>query len=84
MTLAERRETASQDKRWEAPMGCCPYCPASIAAVHVDPLHPPLTAEAIFAGLLSHPTLTPQTESKRRIARDRARQKRGPPQIHFL
>jgi hypothetical protein len=37
------------------------------------------TGEAIFAGVIAHPALAPQTESKRRISADRSRQKRGPP-----
>ena len=35
--------------------------------------------EAVFAGIVFHPSIAPQTESKRRISADRSRQKRGPP-----
>jgi hypothetical protein len=56
----------------------CPYGAQSMpVAVHegwtLD------TAAAVFAGLVSHPAGSPQTESKRRVASLRARQKRGPP-----
>ncbi len=37
------------------------------------------TSAAIFAGVVAHPSVAPQTESKRRISADRSRQKRGPP-----
>jgi hypothetical protein len=37
------------------------------------------TAQAVFAGVVAHPAVAPQTESKRRISADRSRQKRGPP-----
>ena len=37
------------------------------------------TSAAIFAGIVAHPSVSPQTESKRRISADRSRQKRGPP-----
>ncbi|HWZ52423.1 MAG TPA: hypothetical protein VNW54_13260 [Granulicella sp.] len=56
----------------------CPYgAQAMPVAVHegwtLD------TSAAVFAGLVSHPAGSPQTESKRRVASLRARQKRGPP-----
>jgi len=37
--------------------------------------------EAIFAGIAAHPAVAPRTASKRRIAADGARPKRGPPCI---
>lgn len=39
------------------------------------------TSKVIFAGILSHPSIAPQTESKRRISADRSRPKRGPPAV---
>jgi len=39
------------------------------------------TAKAVFVGLTAHPTGTPQTECRRRLASLRARQKRGPPVV---
>jgi hypothetical protein len=39
------------------------------------------TASAVFAGLVAHPSGSPQTESKRRVSSVRARHKRGPPMI---
>ncbi len=42
------------------------------------------TSAAIFAGIVSHPSVSPQTESKRRISADRSRQKRGPPSNYLV
>lgn len=58
----------------------CPYGLKSLPGTS----HPDWTlqtAEAIFAGIVAHPSIAPQTESKRRISADRSRQKRGPPAI---
>ena len=56
----------------------CPYFPGSIAVVHDEVFSVP-TAQAIFAELVAHPAVAAQTESKLRISRGCARQKRGPP-----
>jgi hypothetical protein len=58
----------------------CPYGAKSVPSTS----HPDwslATAQAVFAGVVAHPAVTPQTESKRRISSDRSRQKRGPPAI---
>src|SRR5882757_2391497 len=56
----------------------CPYTPQAPATGHPDllALDP---SSAIFAEIVSHPAGIAQTESRRRIAQDRSRQKRGPP-----
>jgi len=79
MSMAERNQAASHAPQFQAPAEKCPCCPATVASAHRDPLSRPETGQAIFANIVSHPTLAPQTESKRRISRDRSRQKRGPP-----
>lgn len=56
----------------------CPYGAKTIPGT----THPDWslqTREAIFAGIVAHPSVAPQDESKRRISADRSRQKRGPP-----
>ncbi len=69
----------SQTPRWQAPVELCPYCPASLPGYfHQELLNMPV-AQAIFSDIVSHPSGTVQTESRRRISRDRSRQKRGPP-----
>jgi len=78
MSMGERSQLASHDQQFRGPVEKCPYCPASLVASHPNPLAAP-TAQAIFAQIVSQPTSAAQPESKWRIARDRSRQKRGPP-----
>ena len=40
-------------------------------------------ASLIFAEIVSHPTVKPQTEARARVALDLSRQKRGPPAETF-
>jgi hypothetical protein len=56
----------------------CPAYPAVVTSAHHSDLafH---AASFIFAGILSHPTVRPQTYARARIALDISRQKRGPP-----
>jgi hypothetical protein len=73
------KATLSQDiPVFSTPSEGCPYCPASVAIVHVN-VFAPSVAQAVFAGLIAHPAVVPQTESKLQISRSRSRQKRGPP-----
>ena len=58
----------------------CPYgAPSAPTMSHPDWTLD--TAQAVFAGVVSHPAVAPQTESKRRVSADRSRHKRGPPAI---
>jgi hypothetical protein len=82
MSPAERGQFAGKRPEFRNPTEKCPYSTASMA-VSQHTYIGFLPAEAIFAGLVSHPTVAAQTESKWRIARDRTRSKRGPPS-HFL
>jgi hypothetical protein len=57
------------------------HCPAYPAVV-TSARHSDLAFHAsslIFAGIVSHPTVRPQTHARARIALDISRQKRGPP-----
>jgi hypothetical protein len=58
----------------------CPYMPQATAAVHVEFSVPP-NRQAIYAGLIGHPTVSPQTEAGYRVSHFRSRQKRGPPAL---
>ena len=83
MTMMERSVAAAKtDKapKWRAPLEHCPYCPTTLSVVHASPLAAPL-AEATYAEFFSHPAGLVQTESRRRVARDRSRHKRGPPAV---
>jgi len=78
MSMSERNQLAGK-AQFRAPMAKCPYSPGSVMSMHVERWGKPETADAVFAGFISHPGGSPQTESKRRISRDRSRQERGPP-----
>jgi hypothetical protein len=80
MSMAERSQLANPDPQFQAPAEKCPYCPTAIAVVHGNAFVPP-TAQAVFAGLVAHPAVAAQTESKLRISQNRSRQKRGPPSL---
>jgi hypothetical protein len=57
------------------------HCPAYPAVV-TSARHGDLSfhdASLIFAGIVSHPTVKPQTQARARVALDISRQKRGPP-----
>jgi hypothetical protein len=56
----------------------CPYCVYTAISPQAK-LCTPTASQAIFAGLLQHPAVSPQTEVNYRISYDRSRQKRGPP-----
>jgi hypothetical protein len=58
----------------------CPYTPAAPAVVLL-PSFTPETAAAIFAGVIRHPAVSPQTDAQLRVSFDRGRQKRGPPAL---
>jgi hypothetical protein len=71
-------EQASDDKGMGAIREKCPCLPAALSIL-VLPSFAPTTAAAIFAGVVQHASVAPQTDARRRISYDRARQKRGPP-----
>jgi hypothetical protein len=60
---------------------CCPACPGTAAASNQGPVAVLRNSAAIFAGLVSHPSIQPQTEARYRVAFSRSRQKRGPPVV---
>jgi hypothetical protein len=56
----------------------CPAYPAIATSVR----HSDLSfhkASLIFAEVVTHPSITPQTQARARVALDRSRHKRGPP-----
>ena len=56
----------------------CASFPRATAAMETV-VFGPSTHNAVFAGVISHPSVSPQTEAGYRISFDRSRQKRGPP-----
>jgi hypothetical protein len=61
----------------------CP-CTMHAAVVSQTRLAGPSTSEAVFAGFVRHPAVSPQTEAGYRISFHRSRQKRGPPSFFLL
>ena len=83
MSAAEKSESANAKPAFSVPLDKCPYAPAAVAASH-HPANEVATSSAIYAEVVSHPSVRPQTESKRRISQDRSRSKRGPPTLASL
>ena len=69
---SDRAVTSISDK--------CPFAPHSMVASQAHH-HGLNTSRAIFAGLVRHPAVSPQTEAAFRVSYDRSRQKRGPPSL---
>lgn len=83
MNMADRERLAEVSSaagtvQWSAPVERCPYYPRVTTASHLNVLGAGAYGRA-YGALLSHPAGVAQTESKWRSARDRSRQKRGPP-----
>ncbi len=78
MNMGGNGVQSSDHAHLSAPVAQCPYRPGIVPSPHLNLLSP-MTSAAIFAALVSHPSGSPQTASRRRIARDRSRLKRGPP-----
>jgi len=73
-------QQSSEDRGFGSVREKCPYSPAALTIV-VLPSFAPTTASAIYAGVVRHASVAPQTDARRRISYDRARQKRGPPSL---
>ena len=82
-SMADRGNLTRRGTQFGAPAEKCPYCPSALAVTHNELLALPI-GDAVFASLVGHPSGVAQTGSKRRISRDRSRQKRGPPFLSFL
>ncbi len=76
--IPERGQLTGRPAQVSAPADKCPYCPSGPVATHNELLAAPI-GNAVFASLVGHSSGVAQTESMRRISRDRSRQKRGPP-----
>ncbi len=77
MSMEMARALSSTTQAAAQPMKCPLYPRALTMAQHRDlSLH---AAALIFAEAVAHPAIHLQTEARARVARDCARQKRGPP-----
>jgi len=77
----EMSGSSSSDQRGITASKVSEHCPygAQVMPGAAHPDRTPQTSQAVFAGIVAHPAVAPQTESKRRVSADRSRQKRGPP-----
>jgi len=82
-STADRGTLTPRATQLSAPAEKCPYCPPAVSVTHNELLALSI-GNAVFASLVSHPSGVAQTESMRRISRDRSRQKRGPPVLSSL
>jgi hypothetical protein len=80
----ERNRLHSDGPWFQAPLEKCPYSPATLVTARQGTIFWIPTRMATFAAPVSHLSGTAQNESKFRIARDRARGKRGPPRSASL
>jgi len=78
MNMADRQNALDKGTWIGSPLEKCPYCPSSVAVSHHNLIAVELSVRSCEP-LFAHPAGLVQTESKWRIARDRSRQKRGPP-----
>ncbi len=83
MNMGERAAIADGHTHIAAPSPKCPYCPAQCRVAHT-PLSLKQSIAQSFISPASHPHGVVQSESKRRISRDRSRSKRGPPEAQLL
>ncbi len=81
MSMAERTQLAGDKPHLGAPLEKCPFAPSDAITVPAHDFLGVLPGGSIFAGLVSHPAVFPQTLAKWRISRDRSHQKRGPPTV---
>jgi len=84
MSMAERSKILSDQPQFMVVQEKCPYSPAVLVIGHQPKLLGVPSAQRTLAGLVGQAAVVAQTESKRRISRDRSRQKRGPPSTSLL
>jgi hypothetical protein len=78
MMNMDQTESSSSGPSLSAIPQKCPAYPAAVTPIQ----HRDLASHAaslIFAEIVSHPSVTTQTEARARVALGRSRQKRGPP-----
>lgn len=79
MSMTERRKMSSDEPQFAPPVEKCPYCPGALTLGHQTNPFSIATGQIVIVGSVGQSSVVAQTESKRRISRDRSRQKRGPP-----
>ena len=80
MDMAKKLAAAAGDNPvWTTTSKCCPCYPAAVTTGHFHETLAAAPAQALYAEIASYGLCPVQTEAKRRVSRDRSRQKRGPP-----
>ncbi len=81
MTMGERALAAVQTQApaWKAVLERCPYCPACVVQAHFGASVLPPSRNVALLQSDGNPLRVREAECSRRVARDGARQKRGPP-----
>lgn len=79
MGMTERNSMSSDKAQFTPPVEKCPYCPGALTLGHQPNAFGVPSNQIVFVGVSGPSAVIAQTESKRRISRDRSRQKRGPP-----
>jgi hypothetical protein len=72
--------SSGQERQMAAVGERCPSFPRSMAA-SVNHHHAAPATATFYSAIASHPACSAQVEAQLRISFDRARQKRGPPQV---
>lgn len=71
--------TSGSERSIQTVQAKCPYAyGSSTRASHVDSYAPGI-GESVYAGVIRHPAISPQTDARFRVSYDRSQQKRGPP-----
>lgn len=82
---AYQRQMASDGPAFAAPPQHCPFYPQHAQQSRIQAVLAALSAQSLIcASVESHPACHAQTEALSRIAFDRSRLKRGPPESYFL
>jgi hypothetical protein len=69
---------AAVDASFAAAKGKCPSFPRATAAGHIETFNAS-SRQSILAGIVGHPSVSPQIEAGYRVSHFRSKQKRGPP-----
>jgi hypothetical protein len=80
MSPAARVALEDKGAHFNGPAEGCPYCPKAVVSAQVN-LVSVAESGAELPNPATHPNGIAQSESKWRMARERARQKRGPPSV---
>ena len=79
MQAGEAGRASEATREMRAAGEACPYRCALLTRAHVETGFAVAASLRWYAGVLAHPAVQAQTESRWRVARERARGKRGPP-----